>query len=208
MIVKTECETDGALHSTSGGGASHHGSGVAAAPRVSRSVSEVSETGGLRPEIRYPACAGPCPVSSDNTIHAELSLSTTLTLLNYYLTRICFTLHFRLLDNSTGGGWPFALIRDGGIIFPINSSAPAGGSQTSLVVLSRSTYISSFFNIQHKLAWHGNKQYVLRDLSFSTLDIRVIVPCQREQFDRRDREESAGSAWHYLARERLCFASN
>ena len=58
---------------------------------------------------------------------------------HYYLTRICFTLHFRLLDNSTGGGRPFALIRDGGIIFPINSSAPAGGSQTSLVVLSRST---------------------------------------------------------------------
>ena len=58
---------------------------------------------------------------------------------HYYLTRICFTLHFLLLDNSTGGGRPFALIRDGGIIFPINSSAPAGGSQTSLVVLSRST---------------------------------------------------------------------
>ena len=50
--VKTGCGTDGALHSTSGGGgASHHGSGVAPAPRVSRSVSEVSETGGLRSEI-------------------------------------------------------------------------------------------------------------------------------------------------------------
>ena len=29
---------------------------------------------------------------------------------------------------------------------------------------------------------------MLRDLGFSSLDIRDIVPCQREQFDRRDRE--------------------
>ena len=49
---------------------------------------------------------------------------------------------------------------------------------------------------------------MLRDLSVSTLDIRDIVPCQREQFDRRDREESAESGWHYLALDGetlLCF---
>ena len=49
---------------------------------------------------------------------------------------------------------------------------------------------------------------MLRDLGFSTLDITDIVPCQREQFDRRDREESAESGWHYLALDGetlLCF---
>ena len=117
-------------------GASHHGSGVARL-RLSTDL--------YRKCRRLAVCS---PRSDTQPLLERIQcLQTTQFMQNYhylqrwhyYLTRICFTLHFLLLDNSTGGGRPFALIRDGGIIFPINSSAPAGGSQTSLVVLSRST---------------------------------------------------------------------